>query len=104
MRVIQHVVSFVFANITEKEVKALKAQTEKMATVIPGIISASFNENRVDYYKGYADIRNGNNFTLFVIFEDAKALKVYTDHEQHTVVNLSVYNANLRDNMNNEFI
>eukprot|EP00483_Globobulimina_turgida_P004975 UN04985 len=55
-----------------------------MAKVIPGIICASFNENRIDYYKGYEDRRRGNNYTLLVIFEDEKALQVYKDHDEHT--------------------
>eukprot|EP01083_Nonionella_stella_P204156 744442_1 len=85
MRVLQHVVTFELEEkFEQKDIEAIKEQTEKMGKVIPGIICASFAENRTDYYENYEDRRRGNNFTLLVIFEDDKAMKVYMDHDEHT--------------------
>ena len=51
MRVLQHIATFVLEKIQGDDVKALQAQAEKMAKVIPGIICAVFSENKTDFYK-----------------------------------------------------
>eukprot|EP01084_Bolivina_argentea_P282854 484294_1 len=84
MRVLQHTVLFKLEEYESKDIKALEDQVQKMGKRIPGIICATFQENKTDYYKGYNDRRNGNNFTLLVIFQDDKAMKVYMDHDEHT--------------------
>mmetsp|Transcript_65577 Transcript_65577/g.58850 ORF Transcript_65577/g.58850 Transcript_65577/m.58850 type:complete len:135 (+) Transcript_65577:96-500(+) len=83
MRVLQHIATFVLEKIKDDNIKALQAQAERMAKLIPGIICATFSENKTDFYKDYDDRRKGNNFTLLVIFEDDKAMKVYMDHAEH---------------------
>merc|ERR1712087_831907 len=84
MRVLQHVAVFTLDGVDEKAIGMIKRQVDKMAKVIPGIISASFSANQTDFYADYDDRRNGYNFTLLVIFRDDKAMKVYMDHDEHT--------------------
>eukprot|EP00483_Globobulimina_turgida_P003435 UN03441 len=84
MRVLQHVVTFVLDKFEEKDMERVAKQVDKMEKVIPGIICATFNENRIDYYQGYEDRRRGNNYTLLIIFEEEKAMQVYMDHNEHT--------------------
>mmetsp|Transcript_47632 Transcript_47632/g.79045 ORF Transcript_47632/g.79045 Transcript_47632/m.79045 type:complete len:135 (+) Transcript_47632:107-511(+) len=84
MRVLQHIVMFELSKFQDKDIKALIDQSEKMGKIIPGILSITFSQNKTDFYPSYADRRQGHNFTLLVIFEDDKAMKVYMDHAEHT--------------------
>ena len=51
MRVLQHNVLFKLENYEAKDVKEMQIQVQKMAKKIPGIICATMQENRTDFYK-----------------------------------------------------